>query len=298
MLVSQTANMEHFRVAKIIPLRFVYCFFTLLLCDFSCADPPYPQCSNTSNFIADDLFDKNLNNLLQILPSNGSLSKFYNTSVGTNDAERVYGLYMCLDYVSQETCQNCIAMASQDILTLCKTSKDAVIWEESCQLRYSNDNFFGKLNTSDNWPLSNKQNIPEPEQFGSVVNMTLRNLTRKAAYSSDMYATGEVGFMDDTVYALVQCTRDLSPDDCNKCLRVATREILDVYYYSIGARLLSRSCYLRYELYAFYEGKTEASSGSSAGNKKGQGTKNRLLSYIYIHFFFQKDYICSSILKR
>ncbi|XP_062109732.1 cysteine-rich receptor-like protein kinase 25 [Humulus lupulus] len=72
--------------------------------------------------------------------------------------------------------------------------------------------------------------------------------------------------MDNTVYALVQCTRDLSPDDYKKCLGSATEEILDVYYHSIGVRLLSQSCYLRYELYAFYMGESD----SMANNKNGE----------------------------
>uniref|UniRef100_A0A2N9J0Z6 Cysteine-rich receptor-like protein kinase 10 n=1 Tax=Fagus sylvatica TaxID=28930 RepID=A0A2N9J0Z6_FAGSY len=202
------------------------------------------------------------------LSSNASITKFYNTSIG-NDPDRVYGLYMCLDFFTNETCRDCIKTASQDILKLCPSTMEAVVWEENCQLRYSNKSFFGKLDVTGNIPLDNKQNISQPEEFRSVVKVKLNNLTQQAAFnvSANMYATGETAFKDKTIYALVQCTRDLSANDCNLCLQSATTDILSIYYYSIGARLLSRSCYLRYELYPFY-GDTFNSPGSP---QKGGG---------------------------
>ena len=248
-----------------------FLLITLFCCNFVHADPPYSRCSNTTNTTENSLFRKNLNNLLQVLPSNASSSKFYNFSTG-NDLNKVYGLYMCLDYITSEECQACINTASQDIVTLCSNSNEAIVWEELCQLRYSNENFLGHLNVSDNIPLDNVQNISQPEKFRSFVDKSLNNLTKIAAYnvSANMYATGEAPFTDDeTVYSLVQCTRDLSADDCNKCLNSATEELLGLYYFSIGARLLSRSCYLRYELYAFYRGETAPTTRTNT--RKGEG---------------------------
>ena len=89
-----------------------------------------------------------------------------------------------------------------------------------------------------------------------------------------MYATKLVVFTDtDILHALVQCTPDLSPDNCSICLQTATTEILAVYYFSRGARILSRSCYLRYEFYPFYEGATEPQapvSPQNPGTRKGK----------------------------
>ena len=96
-----------------------------------------------------------------------------------------------------------------------------VVWEDLCQLPYSNDKFFGKLNITKNLALDNVMNISQPEKFRSVMNETLRNLTQVAAYdSNNSYATGEVGYMDKTIHALVQCTRGLSTFDCKNVLKV------------------------------------------------------------------------------
>ncbi|KAM3701574.1 hypothetical protein ACJW30_05G183500 [Castanea mollissima] len=237
--------------------------FLALLWDLAYADPPYFNCPNTGNYPVTSPFQNNLYNILHSLSSNASISKFYSNSTG-NDTDRVYGLYMCLDYVTNENCHDCITTASHDILKLCPSATEAVVWEETCQLRYSKKSFFGILDVTGNIPLDNKKNNSEPELFKSIVNVTLNALAYQAAFnlSANMYATGEAAFQDKTIYALVQCTRDLSANDCNLCLQSATADILRAYYYSVGARLLSRSCFLRYELYSF-NGSTPNSPGSS-----------------------------------
>ncbi|KAI4295834.1 hypothetical protein L6164_035835 [Bauhinia variegata] len=235
------------------------------LSDVAFADPPYNICSTSTSYTNGSLFQKNLNNVLFSLPINASISKSYNVSSG-NDPDRVYSLYMCLDYISMESCQSCIATARQDIVKLCPQAEEAVIWEDECQLRYSNRNFFGKVNVTGNIGKDNIQNISAPEKLQSAVNDVLYNITEMAAFNSsaNMYATTEAPFEDKTIYALVQCTGDLSAADCSACLKSAIKDIPGCCYASIGARILSRSCYLRYEFYPFYEGATGPTDTSSS----------------------------------
>ncbi|KAG2688179.1 hypothetical protein I3760_09G083100 [Carya illinoinensis] len=252
-------------------------FLTLLLWELAYADPPYSFCPNTSADYRDDSpFKNNLDELLISLSSKASSSKFYNTSTG-NDTDRVYGVHMCLDYVTNENCGKCIATATKDILKLCPYTREAVVWEELCQLRYSNQNFFGQVNLTGNKHQYNPMNLSQPLQFKyrSVVKETLNNLTTEAAafnLSAKLrYATGEVDFEDKTIYALVECTRDLSGDGCNSCLERAIADVLNCCYFSIGARLFSSSCFLRYEFYNFYKyGATSSmnAQGSGSGGRK------------------------------
>nr|XP_011459947.1 PREDICTED: cysteine-rich receptor-like protein kinase 25 [Fragaria vesca subsp. vesca] len=275
---SRTRNQIMFRFPELLLL----CSFIItLLCDhLAYADPPYKLCSNSSFYSDNSKFAENLYTLLSSLPSNASVSKLYNTSFG-NEPDKVFAIYMCLDYLDLSSCHGCINMAQQDIANICPNSKEAVVWEENCQLRYSNQNFFGRLNVHDNIPLANTKNISAPEKFETVVNKTLSELAKQAAFnqSLNMYATGEVAFQDKIIYALVQCTTDLSGDECDSCLDRAIEDVLRKFYFSIGARLLSRSCYLRYEFYPFYEG---ATSEDSNANNKGGGKKIWLITILTI----------------
>ncbi|KAJ0080915.1 hypothetical protein Patl1_11016 [Pistacia atlantica] len=219
------------------------CFLIAAFHDLACADPPYKLCPQNTNYAADSPFEHNLDNLFRSLPSNTSIPKFFNSSVG-HSSDTVYGLYMCLNYIQTDDRKTCIEIASQD----------------------------------GNIPKFNVKNVSESERYKSVVKKILSNLTKAAAFdpSTEMYATGNVSFTDtDTLYALVQCTRDLSAHDCNSCLETAIADISSCCYFSRGARLLSRSCYLRYELYAFYEGVTEpAATDENRATGKGEAQVN------------------------
>ena len=234
------------------------CSFLALIYELACADPlndpPDELCSSTSNYTAGSPFENNLKDLFLSLSSNSSITKFYNTSSG-NDPDRDYGLYMCFNFVDGNDCQSCVSLATTDIVKLCPNNKEAFVGEELCQFRYSNQNFFGQLNVTGNIPKQNAKNISEPQLFKGVVNNVLSNLAKKAAFDplANMYATREEPFKDDTIYALVQCGTDLSANQCNSCLQKAISDIQTCCYFSVGARLFSRSCYLRYEFYNFYQ---------------------------------------------
>ncbi|XP_061978205.1 cysteine-rich receptor-like protein kinase 10 [Populus nigra] len=243
------------------------------LLDLAYADPPYRLCSNKSSYTDNSPFQNNLVTLMASLSSNASVSKNFNTSTGI-DPDRVYAQYMCLNYVTNESCRTCVAAASQDIRQLCPGDKEAVVWGELCQLRYSNQRFLGHLDVSGNIPQFNPKNISNPEHLSFVVNKTLSSLIKKAAFdsSANMYATRDEPFTDsDSFFSLVQCSTDLSPNDCYRCVEVAIKNVTTCCYFSRGARVLSRSCYLRYELYAFYDGASESSQSLVTG--KGNESK-------------------------
>ncbi|KAI5590579.1 hypothetical protein BDE02_04G018700 [Populus trichocarpa] len=257
---------HNFLVKKSFQILLLY-FSIANLLDLAYADPPYRLCSNKSNYIDNSSFQNNLETLMASLSSNASVSKIFNTSTGI-DPDRVYAQYMCLNYVTNESCRTCVAAASQDIRQLCPGDKEAVVWGDLCQLRYSNQRFLGHLDVSGNIPQYNAKNISNPEHLSLVVNKILSSLIKKAAFdsSANMYATRDEPFTDsDSFFSLVQCSTDLSPNDCYTCLEVAIKNVTTCCYFSRGARVFSRSCYLRYELYAFYDGASESSQSPVTG---------------------------------
>ncbi|CAL5410920.1 unnamed protein product [Camellia sinensis] len=244
--LSSCSEQVMFPFPKTMKMLLLYSFFSALHHFVHAIAAPYELCSNTTISTTNSIFDYNLEMLLDSLSSIAPVSKFYTTKMG-NDQDRLFGLFLCYNFVATQQCENCIASATQDIKNRCENRNKAVVWEENCQLRYSNESFFGTMDVTGNICQYNSENVSDDE------------LAFNASYG--MYATEAVNFTDtETIYALVQCTTDLSPDDCKTCLETAISNTSTCCSKSRGARLFSRSCFLRYEFYAFYEDASKSST--------------------------------------
>ncbi|KAL0442889.1 UNVERIFIED_CONTAM: Cysteine-rich receptor-like protein kinase [Sesamum latifolium] len=201
------------------------------LCDVDYPDPPFKLC-DTPDFAVNSSYRACLDGLLSLLSyAIPPLSKSYYTSVRTH-SDRVYVLFLCYRYSTENQCQTCLHTILQDMRKRCMYKSDATVWHEYCLFRYSSRDFYAF----------------DP--------------------SSDMHSNGAIPFTEDSsLYAFVQCFNHLSPSDCNTCLETGIKEVLDRCNSSRGARLLSRSCFRRYERYAFYEGEGEVEGNVSQTNQ-------------------------------
>ncbi|XP_068669528.1 antimicrobial ginkbilobin-2-like protein [Aristolochia californica] len=214
----------------------------------------YHICTGSSNFTVNSTFQTNLNLLLPALSSNTSKTGFYNTTIGRSP-DRIHSLVLCRGDISSTSCEACVNEASQDVTQRCPRSKGAAIWYELCFLRYSDQNFFSYLDASPRVYLWNTLNTTNPNLF----NQLLRNLTNRLVSqavdgpSGRLFASNQVGFNDfQTIYVLLQCTRDLSRDDCRTCLQTTVSQIPTCCDNKQGGRVIGLSCQLRYEVYRFF----------------------------------------------
>ncbi|OVA13144.1 Protein kinase domain [Macleaya cordata] len=260
--------------------------------------PFYTICSSTSNYTSNSSFESNLLSLLKSLPSKTSLSGIYNTSIGTTVADTVYGLALCRGDITLEDCQNCIGNASRGIIEECPTGKDATVFYESCQVRYSDQNFFSSMVYAGKSPTWNntKQNILDPEQYSVILRSLMTNISNRAAFdpSNSMFATGEANLTSShTLYVLGQCTKDISKNDCYKCLNGAVREIVGCCSTDEGGIVVDNNCNLRYELYRFYQvGVVRASPGPAPSPTTS--TKSKNLAFILSNTSY--NILCNTIL--
>ncbi|RWR88264.1 putative receptor-like protein kinase isoform X1 [Cinnamomum micranthum f. kanehirae] len=252
------------------------------------AQPLYQNCETALNYTSNSTYASNLKTLLASLPSNASRNNgFYNTTVGTNQ-DPVYGLVLCRGDVTPARCQSCVDEAINMIKWVCSNSKIASIWYAHCQLRYSDKRFFSLMEDAGKITLYNTARINNPTQFAPFLNDLLSNLSNRAANdpSLGMFATEKTKFMgSQDVYGLVQCTRDLSMNDCSSCLEGALRYLMGCCSSYIGARVLTTSCNLRFELYYFYtdsdsdSGPTPAPPAAPNPTFKGKkGKKSRVVA--------------------
>ncbi|KAL8461344.1 hypothetical protein ACS0TY_032720 [Phlomoides rotata] len=209
----------------------------------SCSD-------NNVTYEINSTFDNNLKSLLQSLstetPQNNG---FYVTSAG-NGSDQIKGRALCRGDTPQAVCKSCIETASRDIRNRCQ-KEAAVIWVEKCQLEYS----YGVLptNYAGHYPDSNSKQASDSVQFCNALNSLRATLSEITATSKLKFASGKHRISDEeTLYGLVQCTRDIDPGKCTYCLDQAFGE-LNGCTSSKGGVVLSRTCNMRFELYRFYD---------------------------------------------
>ncbi|KAK2405023.1 putative receptor protein kinase [Trifolium repens] len=107
--------------------------------------------------------------------------------------------------------------------------------------------------------MSNSNNVTQVDQFNQVLGNLMKKLKEKAASSNDSrvkYATGnetDVKLNFQTIYGLVQCTPDLSLQDCMHCLEDAILEIPSCCNNKLGGRVVKPSCIMRFESAIFYD---------------------------------------------
>ncbi|XP_027364934.1 putative receptor-like protein kinase At4g00960 [Abrus precatorius] len=225
------------------------------------------SCTSNQTFTPNTTFNTNLNILLSSLSSNVTNNvRFFNATTGTEDSDAVYGLYMCRGDVPFALCRECVGFATRTIAASCPTSKEAVIWYNECLLRYSYRLFFSKM---EEWPRY-QINIPlgdpvllHSRGFYTALGSIFSELPNQAALAlggfNGFAVKQENASSSVTLYALAQCTPDLSSRDCERCVSDAAAELPKFCCGgSIGASVLFPSCIVRYETYPFYQHSEQA----------------------------------------
>ncbi|XP_050288738.1 cysteine-rich receptor-like protein kinase 25 isoform X2 [Quercus robur] len=222
------------------------------------ADPVHLKevCANTT-FSPNSIYQSNLNSLLSSLSSNVTQNlEFYNTTSGQNTPNPVYGLFLCRGDVTPQLCQECVAAAVKEVTKKCSREKVAVIWYDECMIRYSNRSFFSTVDEKPRLALLNTQNITEQDKFNKLLAKSMNETAAQASNApigAKKYGTKEVNISAfQTLYNLVQCTADLSRNDCSTCLQAAIKLLPWCCSGKQGGRVIFPSCSVRYELYPFY----------------------------------------------
>ncbi|KAJ6885610.1 hypothetical protein NC651_026289 [Populus alba x Populus x berolinensis] len=216
------------------------------------------KCSNTTTFVRNSPYEANLNILLSSLASNATrndINGFYNASTGHGVYE-VYGLFLCRGDVSVEVCLKCVNLARNGVVQRCPIQKEAIIWYDQCFLRYSNSNIFSSLSQTPSVYMSNTQKITVDVEFNKLLVNTISDAVNVAASAPSgekkLATKKEIYKLRESLYVLVQCTPDLSKNDCNQCLLLSKLSISICCNNNRGGRVLFPSCNFRYENYSFY----------------------------------------------
>ena len=210
------------------------------------------QCNYNLNYTKGSKFESNLNTVMNRLVQNTSQTGF-NTSEYGQSPDQIYGLLQCRGDTTVDQCYNCSQQANTTLRQKCGNAVGGIIWLDYCYLRYENYSFIGHLDTTDGDYVANGNTVSSPAVFNNALYSLFSNLSAEAASTSNLYASGTTtDSLFQKIYGLVQCMRDISSDDCTKCLSNTINYIFSTYAGRQGARGLTGSCIIRYEIYTFF----------------------------------------------
>nr|QMS43714.1 protein kinase [Betula platyphylla] len=229
----------------------------------------YHICSNDKgNYTANSTYGANLNHLLSSLYSNTAIDYgFYNSSYGQN-SDQVYAIGLCRGDVNPDVCRDCLNISTSLLKQHCPNQKEAIGWFDNCMLRYSNRSILGVPETLPGFYMSNPNNVSANyvNQFNDNLTTLLGSLRSQAVAGGSLrkFAAGNATAPNfQTLYALVQCTPDLSELECNNCLGETFQGIPQCCGGKQGGRVIGPSCNMRFEVYQFYTSTAVASPPSS-----------------------------------
>ncbi|KAI3845382.1 hypothetical protein MKX03_029704 [Papaver bracteatum] len=188
------------------------------------------------------------------IPLNG----YHNVTAGENP-DTVYGSLHCREDIAPDVCADCVQLATDEVVkdSMCPNSKGAIMFYNGCILRFSDTFYFSRLSEKPTLHQIRNNYESDPEPPLELVTGLLDDLVIKAVMNSidspSLFATGATNYTNfSDIYGMVQCTPDITPTQCSRCLRLAIRHLSDCCSGQQGAKILLPSCTLRYETYTFY----------------------------------------------
>ncbi|GLT59652.1 hypothetical protein SLA2020_324600 [Shorea laevis] len=237
---------------------------------------------NNGDLIANSTYKDNLNLLFSNLSDQDYNHGFYNVSVGQSP-DQVNAIALCRGDKTEDICRICLKNTTAALQQNCANKTEAIGWSTFCTLRYSNRRIYRVMEIdpfAEIWRDDNKSKPSDPDVFYQTLSFLLKNLSTRAATGDPNFkcATG-LTVKPDRIYALVQCTPDLSQQSCSACLEKAmAEERMRRYCHGYtGCRILQPSCNLRYEIDPFVDSVDVTVEPSppppspGAGPSKGKG---------------------------
>uniref|UniRef100_A0A7N0U4P6 Gnk2-homologous domain-containing protein n=1 Tax=Kalanchoe fedtschenkoi TaxID=63787 RepID=A0A7N0U4P6_KALFE len=220
----------------------------------------YQRCGSSGNYTSNSTYEVNLKTAFSSMTSNDQIDYgFYNVSVGESP-DRAYAFALCRGDLSLAACRRCVNYSTVDLPELCPVEREAIVWYDNCMLRYSNSNIFRGQGGG---PIYYKWNTRNTAYAGlsQLLESLFTDLKSKASSGDSLrkYAYGEAyNSLFGRIYALVQCTPDLTMRECGNCLDDAFQEISNYFPGREGGRVYRPACNFRYEIYQFYETSSSA----------------------------------------
>ncbi|OMO64954.1 hypothetical protein COLO4_31699 [Corchorus olitorius] len=195
-------------------------------------DDPYFTClyaaENKANFTANSPYQANLNRIVSQLSSVTDFNYgFHNLSAGENP-DKVFATALCAGDRTPDQCRSCFNETATNLLKRCPWGKEVVAWSQFCMVRYANRDIFAELDSDPRTCVYNPTNASNPDVFNQALNNLLSNLSDEASTGGALRKYAADNTTDDpqqAIFAAVQCSPDLSQENCSTCLNFGMSEL-------------------------------------------------------------------------
>ncbi|KAL3740518.1 hypothetical protein ACJRO7_021750 [Eucalyptus globulus] len=214
---------------------------------------PTPYCGSTGNFSADSTYQITLTALLSSISTTNSLSLTYGffkaSSAVSGASQTLYVIGSCRGDLPAESCRASLNASASDVRDLWPLQKEAVLYSGNCTIRYSNASIFGTVTTDPGYLLYSGNNVTSPDTYNAALQTLLGSLQGEAAGGGSLrkYTTRNESAGFDRIYATVQCTPDLTEQDCSDCLVKVVANLGQCCAGKLGVNIMAPSCQFRYE---------------------------------------------------
>ncbi|PNX78422.1 cysteine-rich receptor-like protein kinase [Trifolium pratense] len=246
----------------------------------------YNFCENSTAKSLSSSYKSNVNNFVSWIASDSAKGTTFNQTIigssssNSNTSDDVYGNYDCRFDISESFCQFCVSTATRDLVQHCPNSVTSVIFYDVCIIRYSNENFFGKVSMTPTWNVTGTKIIKDSTYLTKVEGY-IRILIRKMTIETNQsWAMGEFNLSNtEKRYGFAQCGRDVDNDGCRQCLEA----MLEIFPKCCGNRVswevVAPSCGIKFDDQTFFmlNGKTGSSSKPNPANQEDSSNKKTLV---------------------
>ncbi|KAJ0575163.1 putative Gnk2-like domain-containing protein [Helianthus annuus] len=224
--------------------------------------------SNTIQKNRDSVLDK----LLLLIKNNSSYNGFYHTQSAGKPEEQVSASFFCALNVVKGLCECCLRNVVQYIQKNCQ-QQECVAWDFypylQCMVRYSTGRKIFSVLDDWAWKRLGSGLSVSTANLAKTMDSMINKLKVKAAGGDALrkYASDTIHYDGDehALYADVQCTPDLTKEDCLKCLTKGSNEIRNFTRKPrFSGRVISTNCYVRYDHTSIFNPPTEY-SGKECG---------------------------------
>ncbi|TVU28387.1 hypothetical protein EJB05_19904, partial [Eragrostis curvula] len=234
-------------------------------CDDDYSAFVYAGCSQ-GRYDAGSRYASGVDSVLTSIANSAPYDPYANFSA-PSDATLV-GLYQCRSDLPASVCTGCVRSAISRLSSLCSWAAGGAVQLRACFVRYGNDSFLGKQDTT----VLFKKCGGAPGRAGGAA-MRDSALGALVAAAAGGYRSGGSG----GVQAMSQCVGDLGAKACSDCVSAAAAQLKAGCGYASAGEVYLGKCYARFW-----------GNGGSGGFSSGAGRRGHGFGMVhaFVTFFF------------